>query len=250
MRGLLEVVRTQREPRDVLDPADSLERRGREVPLREVVRHVHRQADSVVPGLPQPTLEHRTEARRNPDLAEDPRLDARELRAGRAHARAHRTRVRRRHGDALDTDDERDAKTVDDLLQPGRDTLPAQVRLGAVEDEEGRPLGVPCDVDDEPRRRVRRPAVLVVVHERAPPPVVVELVCVEGHEPLRLERVDEVVRDELGGPARVDEAFERVQKDRPGATLVRAETRRDALVDLVQVRRVEHRSSFVRPGPV
>ena len=100
------------------------------------------------------------------------------------------------------------------LQRRGDEALPLQVGLRAGEQQERRPVGVAKQVHREARRLVALPVVGVEDHQRTPGAVVEQLVDVEAHHQLRLERGQEVLAREPDGVPGVDEPVERLDQHR------------------------------------
>ncbi len=189
---------------------------------------MHGEAHRVGARLAQPPLKQRPEPGGHGDPPEDPRLHAGQLRTGRARRRTDGPRVRNRHRYAVDPDRETHAELVDEPLHRRRHTLPLQIRLTTVHQEEPRALRVLHQVDHEPRLVVVGPVVLVEDHHRSPRTV--------AQQP-----VAQVVRRELAGAPRVDESVEQVDEDRAVCAGSARQAGSDVSVEVVDVLRVEHR---------
>lgn len=150
--------------------------------------------------------------------------------------------MRDTHRDAVGADGQRDAEPVDERQDGLDEPLPLDVRLVAVEDEEGRPLAVSCHVDRDARTRVLGPALRVEDDGGPLRPVVDQLVGVEGDQTGRLAEVEDVLERDLSDVPGVDEPAQRVDEHGPGPRLVRREPESglDCGVDRVELLRIEH----------
>ena len=131
LRGLAQVGEVDGEPAAALDVLEQRERGLRVVHLREVVRDVRDEAERVVAPLPQPDLEQRLRAGRDPQLALPRALAGDQLGAVGVGGDRDRPGVRHRHRHRAQADHAGDAELLDDLAHGAGEGLPADVGLGA-----------------------------------------------------------------------------------------------------------------------
>jgi hypothetical protein len=178
------------------------------------VRHVHGEADGVVPRLAEAQLEEGGEARRHLDGAERGVVAGDETGVGAVCRHPERTGVGHRHRDAVDADREADAEGTHELGRRLDHPGPLVVGLGSDEEQEGHAFLVDDAVEQQARVVVAAPVVTVEDHDGSAAAVVEQLVDVEGGDDARLMRLEEVVGHQPLRVAGVDEAAQRDHEHR------------------------------------
>ena len=121
----------------------------------DVVRDVRGDAQDVVAGLHEAVLDERLGAAGDLRLVEGAAVARHQVGAVAVRGEAHGAGVRDAHGDAVEVHGQADAEALDDLLDGGGEALPLDVRLGAGQQQEGRPGGVLDEPHVEGRLLVR-----------------------------------------------------------------------------------------------